>query len=410
MPGTDGLIEQGPALRAALQPSKFLGWGGAADLMRMLLLGMTAMPNRFGDIYLLIANPSLSRRVKSIFKPPKPAKVFDRSLLADMGPDAARIKFETFDKTRLAQVLQERHIDFYLLPDSSPGPHFPRPWICYIYDFQHKHYPSFFSEAEIERRDNNYKTIFADSRLILTNSRNAADDAKLFYPAHTAKIFPLPFSPLLREAWLTYDTSAAKQQFGINEPYFLISNQFWVHKNHKVAFLALRKLLDKLSGDGICLVCTGSLDDYRRPDYIHSIRAMLAELDLSPRVRLLGHIPKHDQIALLRGAKAVIQPTLFEGGPVGGSGYEAIALGVPLIASDIKVNREAENESHVHFFDPDDADGLASLMHSALKQEANPSAVELISKSNMRRERLGHFLWQMGQRARNEFASKLAEI
>src|SRR5262249_35527520 len=155
-----------------------------------------------------------------------------------------------------------------------------------------------------ERRDNNFKTIFEDSRLIITNSKNTADDAKLFYPTHTATVFPLPISPLLREAWLTYDPSAAKQQFGINEPYFLISNQFWVHKNHTVAFLALRKLLDNLTGDGISLVCTGSLDDYRRPDYIHSIRAMLAELDLSPRVRLLGHIPKKEQIALLRGAKA----------------------------------------------------------------------------------------------------------
>src|SRR5262245_24984541 len=117
MPGAGGLIEQGPALRAALQPSKFLGWGGAADLMRMLLLGMTASPDRFANIYLLTANPSLSRRVKSIFKLRKPAKVFDRSLLADMGAGASRVKFETFDKKRLAQVLQERHIDFYLLPD-----------------------------------------------------------------------------------------------------------------------------------------------------------------------------------------------------------------------------------------------------------------------------------------------------
>ena len=30
MPGAEGLIEQSPVLRAALQPSKFLGWGGAA--------------------------------------------------------------------------------------------------------------------------------------------------------------------------------------------------------------------------------------------------------------------------------------------------------------------------------------------------------------------------------------------
>ena len=51
------------------------------------------------------------------------------------------------------------------------------------------------------------------------------------------------------------------------------------------------------------------------------------ELGINDDVEIVGHIPKLDQIALLKNSIAVIQPTLFEGGPGGGSAYDAISLG-----------------------------------------------------------------------------------
>lgn len=61
------------------------------------------------------------------------------------------------------------------------------------------------------------------------------------------------------------------------------------------------------------------------------------------------YIAKLDQIALLKKSIAVIQPTLFEGGPGGGASYDAISLGKPLIVSDIKVNQEIEQSERVFF-------------------------------------------------------------
>jgi glycosyltransferase involved in cell wall biosynthesis len=402
-------IEGTPVLRAAIDPLQFTWWGGALDLMRMLLEGMTALPSRFEEIYLISPAEPLSRRFRSLFREPKrPAKAFDPALLADMGPGLSRVKFGRFNRKRLAQTLKRRDIDFYLSPDASLGPRFPLPWICYIYDFQHKHYPSFFSAAEIRRRDTNYAKILSDAPALLAESRSVAGDIKEFYPQYANKVSIVPFSPLLRSSWLNYDVGATQSRYQIRNPYFIISNQFWIHKNHSVAFLALAKLLKRLSGADITLVCTGSLEDYRRPDHVTNLRKMLSELGISSHVRLLGHIPKADQIALLRGAKAAIQPTLFEGSPVGGSGYEAIALGVPLMASDIEVNREVEDESHVHFFPPHDADALASLMDSFLKQDLTPSMPDLIGKSHLRRERLCHFLWQEGLKTKQQFRRNLA--
>ena len=73
---------------------------------------------------------------------------------------------------------------------------------------------------------------------------------------------------------------------------------------------------------------------------------------------MLGFIPKPDQIRLMREAVAVVQPTLFEGGPGGGSIYNAIALGRPVIVSDLPVNREIESSGD-SLFRPSRSRGLA---------------------------------------------------
>src|SRR5690606_31986705 len=82
-------------------------------------------------------------------------------------------------------------------------------------------------------------------------------------------------------------------------------------------------------------------------------------------VHFLGLIAKSDQLALLRGCRALLQPTLFEGGPGGGSVYEAVGLGVPVIASDIAINREIDRGS-VTFFRAGNCDDLAEKMSRVL--------------------------------------------
>ena len=67
----------------------------------------------------------------------------------------------------------------------------------------------------------------------------------------------------------------------------------------------------------------------------------------------------------MRRAVAVLQPTLSEGGPGGGSVYDAVAVGTPVIASDIPVNREIEHES-VRFFPARSAEKLVQEMEYSL--------------------------------------------
>ena len=92
-------------------------------------------------------------------------------------------------------------------------------------------------------------------------------------------------------------------------------------------------------------------------------------LGIAERVKCLGFIPKTDQMALMRGAVAVIQPTLFEGGPGGGSVWEAVGLGIPALVSDIDVNREIK-DAGVTFFRVGNSDELAARMQEVLRSSS----------------------------------------
>ena len=76
-----------------------------------------------------------------------------------------------------------------------------------------------------------------------------------------------------------------------------------------------------------------------------------------------GLVPKEHQIEIMKRAIAVIQPSRFEGGPGGGSVYDATSLGVRSIVSDIPVNLELPIDGKfISKFKVGDPVGLLSQM------------------------------------------------
>ena len=85
---------------------------------------------------------------------------------------------------------------------------------------------------------------------------------------------------------------------------------------------------------------------------------------------------------------AVIQPTLFEGGPGGGSIYDAISLGVPAIISDIPVNREIDSEL-LRFFPVGSFKELSIAMEDFAKYPPQRrKAEDLIKEGRLRTSQL----------------------
>jgi glycosyltransferase involved in cell wall biosynthesis len=276
-----------------------------------------------------------------------------------------------------------------------PPVNFDIPWIGYMYDFQHKYLPDFFLIDEIQARNKSFAEMLTRSNHIIVNAKSVANDARRFHPESDSKIHSMPFSPCPSKLLLNLDIDA-RQKYGINRPYFMISNQFWKHKDHITAFKAYARYLE-LGGRAI-LICTGETVDYRFPNYFLDLIYLLDDLKIRNNVLILGHIPKNDQISLMKKAIAIVQPTLFEGGPGGGAAYDAIALGIPVIASNIPVNLEMNCGDVTFFAAGNDEELCYALMDRGLKTYDVSKAI-LWKEGVLRAKKSGNFLLNIAYNA-----------
>lgn len=290
----------------------------------------------------------------------------------------------------LAKTAARLRLDAVLLAMRAPTPRPVCALIGYIPDYQHRHLPHLFSAKECVERDEIFGRLVAASDAMVMNSQAVTGDIRRFASGPLPVLSVLPFCPALYIDWLK-DRPELLSAYAIKSPYFIVCNQFWIHKDHLTAFRAFAKLLQR--HPNVSLVCTGGTSDNRDPTYFEKLKAEAIKQGLGTRLRFLGHISKRNQIELLKHAVALVQPTLFEGGPGGGSTYEAIALGQRVLLSDLPVNREID-DGDVRFFAPGDHVSLSNLMEAALGEGlVERNSEELIQKSDARLKRYGEAIW-----------------
>jgi glycosyltransferase involved in cell wall biosynthesis len=377
----------------------FVGTAGGVEFIRVLVESLCSVENSNLQIHLLIPDrgPVLLAHTAMRVTKRLVRSLLTRRLRALPGRQSKYLLSETFVE-RHAQVKAHRidegraslvaacvslHIDIVFPIGTSLGRKFPIPWIGYIYDFQHRYFPGYFSSGSCKRRDAEFGGVIADAKAIIVNSRAVASDAAKFYPEGAADIVALPFSAAPHENWFV-DQAGVKEKFQVGPKYFMISNQFWLHKRHDVAFAAFHEFVQ--TNSDMQLVCTGHTEDSRDPYYFARLMRYVNDHRLSEHVRILGLIPKRDQIELLKHSVAVIQPTCFEGGPGGGSVYDAISLGVPTVVSDIPVNREIARWVTT-YFPLNDSNALCRAMHEIRQQRIIRKEAQYLREQGHERRR-----------------------
>lgn len=232
------------------------------------------------------------------------------------------------------------------------------PELAWIADFQHKHYPEFFSSEEVERRDQVFKEKLKDCRRIIVSSENAKEDCLRFFPADPKKIHVYRFSPKINFFPSRDQIAETQKKYQILQNYFFVPNQFWIHKNHRAVFQAVELL--KNQGKEVLIVLTGRQHDVRWPHYFDELMTEVKTMGIENQLRFLELIPFEDMLALMVGADAVINPSKFEGWST--TVEEAKALSTPLLLSNIPVHIEQAKDFGGQFFDPNNPTELAQLM------------------------------------------------
>lgn len=231
--------------------------------------------------------------------------------------------------------------------------------IVWIPDFQHFHLPDFFKQAHLDERKEQFLLYAKRHYKMVLSSQSALKDYIQHYGHYAENVYVIPFVSEISEELKCSDYYKIKEEYRLPDQYFLVSNQFWQHKNHILVFKAILKVRQKY-GIEIKVVFTGLMEDDRNPKYIQRIKKYIYENQISSNIELLGLIARKAQLQIMQHALAVVQPSLFEGW--GTVVEDAKTLGVPIIMSDLDVHYEQQVNNCI-IFNRYDADELADILY-----------------------------------------------
>lgn len=264
-----------------------------------------------------------------------------------------------------AGIVEKYHIDL-IFPLTRIDDKYIDKEILWIPDFQHYHYPEFFSEEEIKKREKYNLEIARKHKKLLLSSQDAYLDYKNIFPDNTQNVFVVPFISDVEKILITTEEwEKVRNKFDISEKFFLVANQFWPHKNHITVFKAIN-ILKRKYNVSVNLICTGALCEQRTPEHIAGLMRYIQDNDLQQEIRILGLIDRREQLILMERSLAVIQPSLFEGW--GTVVEDAKTLNVPVIMSDIAVHYEQMIDNYA-VFDKEDAEQLAEVLLARWRAE-----------------------------------------
>ncbi len=341
------------------------GWLGGINYFRNLLTALYALPERKIEAVIFTGLRSPEKHFDSF-----PAVKIVRSRLFDRGSLPWLIRklwLRGFSHDLLLERLLKKHGVEVLSHSGWLGKGAAIPAIGWIPDFQHVHLPEFFGMSGIASRNKSFSDMCRYCSTIVVSSFDAQSDLNRFDPGCKSKSEVLQFVVAATKEKTTLPSGGElEQRYKFSGNYFLLPNQFWKHKNHRVVIEALG-LLGR-EGKRVLVLATGSTADYRHPEYFKSLMERAKELDVLDNFYHLGLVPASDLAGLMRDASAIINPSLFEGWST--SVEEAKSLGKRVLLSDIPVHRE-QNPALGSYFPPDDAHALAAMLWAVWNEPAS---------------------------------------
>jgi glycosyltransferase involved in cell wall biosynthesis len=240
--------------------------------------------------------------------------------------------------------------------------------LSWIPDLQHRALPRNFSLLERLKREVGYRRFARRAAAVVVSSEIVRHAVAGAYPRTRPKLQVVRFRTVVPVDATTGRAREKIRHLDVPEDFLLLPNQFWVHKNHRLAFEALPRL-------ELPLVCTGATDDHRHPGHLDELRALLRAGGVEDRAHILGVVSREDYLQLLRASRAVVQPSRFEGWS--SVVEDARALGKPVALSDTAVHRE-QDPPRAAYFGLDDPEGLVDAVRTVLELDPVEEATAVL--------------------------------
>lgn len=164
--------------------------------------------------------------------------------------------------------------------------------------------------------------------------------------------------------------------------YILSVSSIYYYKNYIRLVEAYAKLIEKYRIEEDLIIIGKELD---KP-YSSKLRTTITSLGLQGRVKLLGNIPYREIFHYYKNASLFVFPSYLEtfGHPL----LESMAMGIPVVASDIGVFREICADAAL-YFDPLNSNDIGETLLTVLK---NPQLQNTLKQKGL--ERVKTFSWK----------------
>ncbi len=237
---------------------------------------------------------------------------------------------------------------------NTPAPYLRIGWVT---DFQHVHLGHLSQPHMVADRDAAIAATVAHADHLVVSSHDAERDLLAFAPEHCPPHTVLRFVAAVPDGVYSRDPLETVRHYHLPEKFIFLPNQFWKHKNHRVALEALAQLCAQVPD--AFLVCSGNTLDHRDPLYFSGLLEWMAQADLRTHVALLGMVPGDRLWDLMRQSVCVLNPSLFEGWST--TVEEAKSLGKRVVLSDLPVHIEQDPPGAM-FVPRDDPSALATAL------------------------------------------------
>jgi glycosyltransferase involved in cell wall biosynthesis len=249
-------------------------------------------------------------------------------------------------------------LDLVHYPVTVPLPRTRLPTVVTVHDLQHQDLPEAFGTAERLWRRWAYDRAARTATRVITPSEHSRRRVveQLGIDPSRATAIPLGIDHDRFRPDREPDDESILEELGCDREYVLYPANLWPHKNHA-------RLLDGFARSRVNaqLVLTG-----QAYGGLPQLMARAAELGLAARVRHLGFVPSRAMPALMRGARGLVFPSLYEG--FGSPPLEAMACGCPVASSDRGSLAEVCGDAALPL-DPEGADSIAEAIVKLATEE-----------------------------------------
>ena len=218
-------------------------------------------------------------------------------------------------------------------------------FVIFVHDLIPIEFPEHVGRKQSERHHRRMDTVARLADAVIVNSADTGAVFRRYFAARDWTI-PVVVAPL----GIDLGTAPGIPASGSDRPYFIYIATVEPRKNHRLLVKVWQRLVRRLGAEAPRLVLVG-----RRG---WKNKAILGSIRRSPLLQSLveehTHLPDAAVARLLAGACAALYPSFAEG--FGLPVAEALALGVPVLCSDLPALREVGREAP-EYLDPEDLTG-----------------------------------------------------